>query len=208
VILDEFVPEFDFCEEHAVTVRRAPGPTFTAIKAIRPGELPVTRLLMGVRSLPSLVVGRRVRPPENDKTLLEQAVGMGFLALGEEQDRELVLGLIAQPWKLAGGGIVNSIRTPDDFLAFDDPSVAKIATNFLIDERPEGCRLSTETRIRVEDPEARRRFARYWFVIRPGSGIIRREWLRRIKVRAETEAGSASLTTANEAGRSRYRPTR
>jgi hypothetical protein len=191
VILDDVLAEFHFYEEHAVTIRRPPGPVFAAIKAVRPGELPVTRLLMGVRSLPSLAVGRRRQRTRNSGTLLEQSVEMGFVPIGEERDRELVVGLIAQPWKLAGGGIVKSVRTPEDFLTFDDPSVAKIATNFLIHEHPEGCRLSTETRIRVADPQARRRFARYWFVIRPGSGIIRREWLHRIRMRAESESGSS-----------------
>jgi hypothetical protein len=49
-------------------------------------------------------------------------------------------------------------------------------------------RLSTETRVRVDDPVARRKFARYWRVIRPFSGLIRILLLRAARRRAETYA--------------------
>jgi hypothetical protein len=45
--------------------------------------------------------------------------------------------------------------------------------------------LTTETRVYATDPAARRRFARYWRVIYPGSSLIRRMWLRAIRKRAE-----------------------
>jgi hypothetical protein len=47
-----------------------------------------------------------------------------------------------------------------------------------------GSVLSTETRVFATDPAGRRRFARYWRVIYPGSAIIRRMWLRAIARRA------------------------
>ena len=40
----------------------------------------------------------------------------------------------------------------------------------------------------VEDPTARRRFARYWLVVRPFSGLIRMLVLRAAKRRAEAAA--------------------
>jgi hypothetical protein len=46
-----------------------------------------------------------------------------------------------------------------------------------------------ETRIHATDPASPRRFARYWRMIRPGSGLIRRSWLHAAKGRAEL-AGS------------------
>jgi hypothetical protein len=35
------------------------------------------------------------------------------------------------------------------------------------------------------DAAARRAFAHYWLVVRPGSGAVRRSWLRAIRRRAE-----------------------
>jgi hypothetical protein len=48
-----------------------------------------------------------------------------------------------------------------------------------------GTLLTTETRVLATDEAARRRFGRYWRVIRPGSGAIRRSWLRAAARRAE-----------------------
>jgi hypothetical protein len=48
--------------------------------------------------------------------------------------------------------------------------------------------LSTETRILATDPRTRRSFAAYWFLIRAGSGAIRREVLRVVAGRAESHA--------------------
>jgi hypothetical protein len=52
--------------------------------------------------------------------------------------------------------------------------------------RFDGETLATETRVWAADPSSRRRFRRYWLVIRPCSGLIRRVWLRAIKRRAES----------------------
>jgi hypothetical protein len=43
-----------------------------------------------------------------------------------------------------------------------------------------GTRLSTETRIWCLDPASRRSFRRYWFVVRPFSGLIRIALLRAV----------------------------
>ena len=45
--------------------------------------------------------------------------------------------------------------------------------------------LYTETRIKIEDEELQKRFAVYWFVVKPFSGLIRRSWLGRAKRIAE-----------------------
>jgi hypothetical protein len=42
----------------------------------------------------------------------------------------------------------------------------------------DGSRLATETTVEPADAEARRRFLRYWGLIRPFSGLVRRSWLR------------------------------
>jgi hypothetical protein len=45
--------------------------------------------------------------------------------------------------------------------------------------------VTTETRVFATTDSARRNFAVYWRIIRPGSGIIRGSWLEAIKRRAE-----------------------
>jgi hypothetical protein len=45
--------------------------------------------------------------------------------------------------------------------------------------------LSTETRVHVADPASRKKFRRYWLVVRPFSGLIRILLLRAARTRAE-----------------------
>ena len=53
---------------------------------------------------------------------------------------------------------------------------------------PGRCLASTETRVHVADPAARRAFRRYWLVVRPFSGLIRILYLRAVRRRAERQA--------------------
>jgi hypothetical protein len=83
------------------------------------------------------------------------------------------------------GGKAASIADGGEFVAFDRPGYVKAAMSFLLVEHEGGTRIQTETRVLATDAESRKRFARYWRTIRPGSGAIRRSWLRAIARRAE-----------------------
>ena len=95
------------------------------------------------------------------------------------------MGILGQFWKLSGGEFPRVVSA-EEFLAFDRPDCAKAVLNFHIAMAGDGgARVSTETRVHVSDPSARRRFAFYWRAIYPGSALIRKMWLRAIKRRAE-----------------------
>jgi hypothetical protein len=57
---------------------------------------------------------------------------------------------------------------------------------FRLEPIPGATLLSTETRVLATDPRTRRAFAAYWFLIRAGSGAVRREVLRTVAHRAES----------------------
>jgi hypothetical protein len=76
-------------------------------------------------------------------------------------------------------------RKPDDFAGFAEPGYAKMAMDMCARSDGAGSRLETETRVFLTNAAARRRFAAYWLVIRPFSGLIRRSWLKAAKRRAE-----------------------
>jgi hypothetical protein len=95
----------------------------------------------------------------------------------------VVGGVVGQFWKLRGGRTA-SVRDGSDFAAFDRPGFVKAAIGFAILEQAGGTRIETETRALATDVGSRRRFARYWRVIRLGSGAIRRSWLRAAARRA------------------------
>jgi hypothetical protein len=185
-VLDRLVPSFQAAEGHSTTIAASADQVWAALAQVTVGELGLFRLLMGLRLLPGRLLGNPRARFDADEPLLGWAVRFGFTILGEEARRELVVGAIGQPWRL-GGGRSMAVAGGEDFAAFDQAGYAKMAANFrlapLAGDR--AIRLSTETRVACTDARSARRFARYWWLIRPASGAIRRSWLAAIKRRAE-----------------------
>ena len=182
--LAELLPTYDFNEVHVRWVGAPPERAYEAIKTATAGEMPLVRLLFGIRSLPGKLTGKGGLPAAKDESLYEQMLGFGFTILDEQPGRQVIVGVIDQAWKLNGGETA-PIRGADDFLAFAESGFIKAAMSFELAEQAGGTRLRTETRVQATDPVARRKFGRYWRLIRPGSGAIRRSWLRAAKRRAE-----------------------
>src|SRR4051812_30759241 len=171
--LDELLPHFDFVETHARRVGASPGAALAAARAATPGEMPGVRLLYALRSAPGLLnARRRGLPRRKGRSLWEQMLESGFLLLADEQD-EIVLGYAGQPWKLAGGS-PPEVSSAADWTRFSAPGYVKAGMSFRVEAAEGGALLTTETRVLATDEASRRRFGRYWRVIRPGSGLIRR----------------------------------
>jgi hypothetical protein len=178
VLIDDFLPEFDVVERHRIRVRASAERAYEAVRALDLGRSPVVMALFAVRGLL-----RRGRRPGS--FTLEDAGRLGFVVLDEEPGVEIVLGVVGRFWQARGG-----IRRvdPGAFEAFAEPGFAKGAMTFLVDpDGPDASMVHTETRVLCTDPESRRKFLRYWRVIGPFSGLIRRESLRLIKRHAERE---------------------
>ena len=132
----------------------------------------------GRRRVARTLVRLRGLRADASRPLFEEMDRAGFEVVAEEPGREVVITAIGRnPGSCAGGK-----RPPvaEDFRAFAEPGYAKMAMNF----RLEGGVLSTETRVFLTDERRAGAFRRYWLVIRPFSGLIRREWLRGIARRA------------------------
>jgi hypothetical protein len=123
---------------------------------------------------------------EGPRTLLGDAVHGGFILLGEEPGREVVLGLVGKFWAFFGAPSL-PMATPRDYLAFSEPGYARTAWSFAVRPLEGGARalVSTETRVWVGDRGAGARFGLYWATIYPGSALMRRMMLRAAKRRAE-----------------------
>lgn len=192
-LLDQFLPTYDFNEVHTTVVHAPLAHVFAAIKKVELKELPLFRVLFRLRALPSQLRGRRVPLFDLEEPLFRWACRSGFALLAEEAEQELVFGTIGQPWKLTGGASLPSLRA-DEFVDFARPECVKIAANFRLQSAPgsSNVELSTETRICSPNRATKAEFARYWRWVRPGSGLIRREWLRAIKRRAEQPTTTAA----------------
>jgi hypothetical protein len=146
--------------------------------------MPLVRLLFRVRSLPAILSRGGGLPTGSSEPLLAQMMDSGFVFLGEEPDREVILGVIGQMFKLRGDA--PAIRNAREFVAFEEPGYAKAAMNFYVEPVvDDGTELFTETRVLTTDPASHRRFGWYWRVIYPGSALVRRSWLYAAKRQAE-----------------------
>lgn len=176
-LLDEALPGYDCRERHARYIDAPPERVDEAVRAVTIRDMPLARLLFALRAAPARVRRKPTRFGNVDVPLLGLALDVAFGPLGDEPGDEVAIGMIGQPWKLAGGES-RRFEGPEEFAAFAEPGFVKAAMNFSFEPQQEGTLLTTETRVLATDPVSRRRFRRYWFVIRPGSGLTRRSWLR------------------------------
>ena len=188
-LLDALLPAYDAAERHSTDVHAPPARVYAAVRALDVRGSALIRALFLLRSLPALVTHpRRVWSARRDGNpglglTLDGLLRSGFVLLGERPEREIVLGLVGQFWRPAGG-IVRV--TAEEWTAWERPGYAKAAWSFTLAPGPEGAvRLATETRVRCTDAESRRKFLRYWRVVGPFSGLVRREMLRGIRGAAE-----------------------
>lgn len=147
------------------------------------------RLLLALRGIPAAIsrgvsgvkgVKRRRGAPVTLGTFEQQ----GFRILESRPPDELVIGLEGQFWRPTGG----VCTPPADAFTSSTPATgtARAVWNFrVVETGSKACELSTETRVLCASPEVRRRFLPYWWLVRPGSGLIRREMLRAIRDQAE-----------------------
>jgi len=175
VLIDQFIPTGDRVSRHQIEVRAPAEATYAAIRQVNLGRSRAIRLLLLVRGL--------VRPGAARSVTLDDALRRGFVVLGESPGEELVLGLIGRFWTPSGG--VRRVA-PWEFVPFAEPGYAKAAVNLRVEPRgPDACLAETETRVATTDESARRRFARYWRIVGPGSGFIRRRMLALARADAE-----------------------
>jgi hypothetical protein len=176
--LDDFLPAFEFSERHGIEIRTDRERVDGALRRVALSEIPVAHALLWLRSL-----GRGSRESVRQPFLsasLRRAV-----LLDDSPGEGVVMGLTGRFWRLRDTPDGARPRDAEQFLVYDRPDVCKAVIDFRIEDIGAGrCRLTTETRVHVEDPAARRAFRRYWRVIRPFSGLIRILFLRAVRRQA------------------------
>jgi hypothetical protein len=186
MLIDRYCPSYRFSERHSLCIPHSAAQVYAAVKSVRFTDMPTVSRLLAIRSgqLGAALRWRPRAPQTGGLPVLDAAVKKGFIALDEAAPSELVLGAIGRFWRPSGPGLV-PLNTAENFLAFSQPGYAKLVLNFHIEpQSDQACRLHTQTRIAVTDRAALYKFAAYWCLIRPGSGLIRRLWLRAIAQQA------------------------
>lgn len=166
-------PQPSYSSRHSIDVSASPERCYSCLREIDMGRSLTMRALLAARGL------RHLRT-------LDAAVKAGFVVLRDEAPREMTLGLVGQPWRPSG----NLRRlSSQGFEVFDEPGFVKVLWSFTVVATPGGCSVSTRTDIYATDAAARRRFGRYWLVVKPFSGLLRRSMLRSIRICAEGAPG-------------------
>lgn len=197
-LLDELMPVYDVVERHHALVRAPAAAVYAAIREADLAGGPIASLLMGVRMIPAGAIallrdpraalaewrerraGRRARHGAMRLRDFERA---GFHVIAERPPSELVIGLLGRFWTPRGG--LHPTVGEADFRAGPPPGKALAGWNFTVISHGDGTTaLATETRVWCA-PDARASFRLYWLLVRPGSGLIRREMLRAIRREAE-----------------------
>ena len=189
MLLDRFLPEFDVRTQHVIRVDAPAGHVYASLWSTDFDHWGVTRALYAIRTLPALALA-----PANTwhrfreelclhQFTLQDLLGHGFGLLAEQAGEELVIGTVGRFWRARG-----ELRatTGADFMKPAATGTAKAAWNFAVRQHTNGgTELRTETRVLCADSAARWRFRAYWTLISPFSGLIRRELLAAVRVRAE-----------------------
>jgi hypothetical protein len=167
---DKFLPEYHFSEKHQIRINRPPEKIFLLINEMDFSGSWIIRTLYRLRGMST---GMTLK-----KGLLKH-----FMELEKRQDQELLIGLIGQFWKFKGN--LKTVAS-GEFRDFHQPGFLKATWNFkLVPNINTTTILITETRVHCPDKKSHRLFSRYWFFIRPFSGLIRKEMLKAIKKKAE-----------------------
>jgi hypothetical protein len=166
LLIDEFLPRYDFAVVHASVLPARPDACYRAALGVDLLRDPVIRTLLGIRSLPQRLADRFAHRRD------------AAPAAAEPPPTFRLSDMVRYGWKSAGAPSGPPVD-PAAFAAFDRPGFAKIAANLRVESYGATASiLTTETRVALTDPESLQRFTRYWTIIRPFSALIRRAALR------------------------------
>jgi hypothetical protein len=187
-LIDGFLPDWDFREEHSCRIDAPPSQVRAALLGITPRELPLGSLMMALRLAPAAIVARRW-PRGLDRPWIELLLEFGFVGLAD-RDGEIVFGAVGKFWRLREEAV--PLADAAAFVRFKEPGFAKGALNFWIADEGGTTRLTTETRVQATDKAAHRSFLPYWIPVRAIGGLMRREILRAVARRVQRSPENAS----------------
>lgn len=182
-LIDRFVPVYSMRQVDCVAVAAPPAEAWHAVRSVDLAASPVARALFGLRTLPerlrARLRGAPLEPPAGSTIDAITARGDGFLLLGEDEGREIVVGAVGKFWQTS---IPFSRVTPDAFVGFSKPGFGVLAWALSVEPRSDGgSTIAFDLRVRTTDRASWRSFERYWLVIGPFSHALRRAALRRFE---------------------------
>lgn len=171
MLIDRFSPHYDVRAQYRIEIKAPVERVYQTARFMDMKDSKIVRWLYRLRGLPG------------DNLSFDGMLKWGFVLLADIPMEEIVFGLIGRFWTRSAQ--VQSLDA-DAFVRFDRPGFAKALGNMAFFLQDNGSVLvTTETRVHCFDQASRRSFRRYWLLVGPFSGLIRKEWLRLIKRQAE-----------------------
>src|SRR5436190_21396752 len=133
MLIDQFLPEYDFEEKHSISIRADASTVYEAAQAADFGESLIVRMLLRLRGMSSEALSLRNLRYSKFRILVERLA------------TELLIGLAGKFW--TPWGDLQDVNT-ENFKAFDKRGYAKAVWNFSLDADGDHTRLMTETRIK------------------------------------------------------------
>ncbi len=172
MLIDRFMPRYDVLARYRIDIHAPIERAYAAARRMDMCDSSMVRWLLRMRGFPRSAL------------TLDAMFRSGFVLLADNPPGEVVFGLVGRFWT----PLPQILRCDaDGFAGFHRPGFAKMAGNLAFIPQGDGrsVRVTTETRVRCSCDSSRRSFRLYWLLIGPFSGLIRKEWLRLIKERAE-----------------------
>lgn len=163
--LEQAMPVYHFHERHSRWIAASPTEVWQALTTLRLDQLTLTRPLVALRHV-GTQTALPTTPLFTDGPVPMIEVVSPTYAIG---------GTIGRPWQRRPAR--RDVASMQEFTGFDEPCWTKYLTDFHLEPLEGGIQLTTETRGYSTDDWARRRFALYWALIRPASGLVRRDLL-------------------------------
>jgi hypothetical protein len=171
---------YEVVERHKVDVR---APAEVALAAAAEMELGSCAVVRGIFKGRELILRSKPDNAIRPRGLLAETKSLGWSELAEVPGREIVMGAVTKPWE---PNPVFRALPPGEFAAFHEPGYVKIVWTLRADPAENGRSVfRTETRATTTDPDARRKFRRYWSLFSPGIIVIRSVMLAAVKADAE-----------------------
>ncbi len=160
MLIDQFLPDFDFNEVHSREIHASPEQVLAVASRVDFSDAWLTRSLLWLR-------GIHVGKPD----LHGLHTWLKFSLVGETLPTATSAGEL-----LYVGTLPLEYQTAESFNSYSGKGL-KMAWNMWVETTPTGSLLHTETRVKCLSKQSRQHFGIYWFFIGPFSGLIRLDLL-------------------------------
>lgn len=186
MLIDGIVPELGFSDVISVTVNAEPAAIFDALYSVTVDDMPIAKAMGTLRYLPGRLLRRRNVESTAGEPFMESLLKNGTVVLAADSGREVVVGGAGKYHQLLDQE-PRPFTIADDFRAFSDPDFQKLVMSLRVEPTgtPGLSRLVLEHRTQPLSEASRRRFRRYWRVIKPTGAFVTKQLLWAAKRRAE-----------------------